>query len=365
MITILPNSLVLLDKDIQLNCEEEIHSTSSLLCHFSSSGFLDFFDREKFLLEIMKIRFMNGKSLYLRFSEEDIDYVHSMIKWVDKRNFPIFFITNRKNSFFPKYVKNMKPELISNVSRSLEEIIRKKKGITVVGDIHGNFSALMSSVNWALSRGNFIVFLGDLIDHGDSNLSVVLSVYNLVLSNNALLILGNHERKFLKYMNSFFHRGNVHVSENNRKTIDEFSNLKFVRKEEFYIKYKCLISKSRTHFYFDNLIFVHGGWSREFDNYENCSYLPKPLEDLALIGEKETSGWKTTFSWKEDIPKNKIVFVGHDTISALKPSIMTNSQGGKLVKMDLGCGNGGFLASCDLSRNEKGEWNIVNFNIHN
>jgi hypothetical protein len=40
------------------------------------------------------------------------------------------------------------------------------KGITIVGDVHGDYDALMDVFAWAKSRNHFVWLLGDIVDYG-------------------------------------------------------------------------------------------------------------------------------------------------------------------------------------------------------
>lgn len=77
--------------------------------------------------------------------------------------------------------------------------------IDVVGDVHGEFEALMSLIT-ALGynekglhpEGRRLVFSGDLVDRGPYSPSVLMFVMNLVASGVAQMVAGNHELNFLK-----------------------------------------------------------------------------------------------------------------------------------------------------------------------
>lgn len=360
MLEINGNSLLIIyDEDIS---PDACKSISEILDIFPSEGFLDSYEREKYTLFYVKNCFLNGKGLFLLYEKKFKYLMEKIISWCFDMKIPVYHVFHgKKPNSFPGTNVNLDKTTFS--ISSVNNFSKTYRGITVIGDVHGNSTALNSAVNWALSRKNFMIFLGDLVDHGNSNLQTVLTVYQLAISGKAILVLGNHDRKLLKYINHYFHRGKVYISENNKKTIKEFESLGFEAKEEFYVKFKALIANSRTHLHIDNLTFVHGGWHPRMDFYIDQNYLPKDLEEIALLGEKNGTGWKTTYDWLSKIPKNRIVFVGHDTVKSLRPEILKNEHGGQLVKMDLGCGQGGFLASCDLIK-KNGLWEIQNFNLH-
>ncbi|KAA6378389.1 MAG: hypothetical protein EZS28_026083, partial [Streblomastix strix] len=80
-----------------------------------------------------------------------------------------------------------------------------KSGLLCIGDIHGNFNALLKVldiVDDILIQNNHtrgkIVFLGDFIDRGDYSLECALLIiaYKLAFPNRIFLIRGNHDSLF-------------------------------------------------------------------------------------------------------------------------------------------------------------------------
>lgn len=87
----------------------------------------------------------------------------------------------------------------------------KSTTIDVVGDVHGEFDALMSllsalgySADGVHPEGRMLVFVGDLVDRGPRSPDVLEYVMKLVLAGNAQMVVGNHELNFLK---SDYHEG--------------------------------------------------------------------------------------------------------------------------------------------------------------
>lgn len=81
------------------------------------------------------------------------------------------------------------------------KIIRKViENVCVIGDIHSSPKQLKEVVALANSRGidNFI-FLGDLLDRGVDPNEVIDVVHDLVVNNKALVLIGNHDMKFIKH----------------------------------------------------------------------------------------------------------------------------------------------------------------------
>ena len=73
--------------------------------------------------------------------------------------------------------------------------------IAIVGDVHGNLSALEKIVDEAIARTDVIVFVGDYINRGSSSADVIEFLVQLGAgSTQATFLRGNHEAAFLRYL---------------------------------------------------------------------------------------------------------------------------------------------------------------------
>jgi hypothetical protein len=77
--------------------------------------------------------------------------------------------------------------------------------IDVIGDIHGEFSALKKLLailgynsEGVHPEGRRLVFIGDLVDRGPDSISVVELVRDLIRNGVAQCVAGNHELNILK-----------------------------------------------------------------------------------------------------------------------------------------------------------------------
>jgi len=79
------------------------------------------------------------------------------------------------------------------------------KKIHVIGDIHGCYTALKTYLNeysdGIIKDDELYVFLGDYIDRGIENPSVLYFLMNIVNKPNVILLEGNHERWIWEYAN--------------------------------------------------------------------------------------------------------------------------------------------------------------------
>ncbi len=72
--------------------------------------------------------------------------------------------------------------------------------LVVIGDVHGCIDEFVELLNTIKADKDRIVFLGDLIDKGPDSLAVIDLAYSISKNNEVLVILGNHEVKFLRYV---------------------------------------------------------------------------------------------------------------------------------------------------------------------
>lgn len=241
------------------------------------------------------------------------------------------------------------------------------KGITVVGDVHGQLEPLLSVISWASKRNSLLVFLGDIIDFGPKSIECIEEVYKLVVRNKAILILGNHERKIYKWVSKYSNKNiKLYLSESNKKTIEQIKKLSPLEKKKWEFKFKALINLSHTHFIFKENIFIHAAFKSEMMEYSSRRILPPDLEKIALFGEvipqqEEESKIKQSYSWIEELPLNYSVFIGHEPKDLFSPVQIKNKRGNTIYFMDTGSGKGGSLSSADLILNN-GQLILQNFN---
>jgi hypothetical protein len=97
----------------------------------------------------------------------------------------------------------------------------------------------------------------------------------------------------------------------------------------------------------NNVTLVHAAvhpslWSDEQDN--------EKIEQYALYGERDQNSngkFKRVHNWIDQVPKNRIVFVGHNFLHNY-PMVKTGNKGGEVVFLDTGSSKGGYLSSADL-----------------
>jgi predicted phosphodiesterase len=222
-------------------------------------------------------------------------------------------------------------------------------GITVVGDIHGNLEAFREAARWAKSRRNFMWLLGDIIDYGAETLATMTSVYHTVMSGEASMILGNHERKIARWLDE---AGSVRLSDGNKVTTQALARLSHDRQQQWIGQFRSLLAHCSLLCTTHDMTFIHGAvhpsfWSKTPDD--------DAVENYALYGESEHKGkrYRRTYRWVDQVPKGQTVIVGHDVMH-IYPLVKTGAKGGQIVFLDTGCGKGGSLSSADLRFSDGG-----------
>jgi serine/threonine protein phosphatase 1 len=221
----------------------------------------------------------------------------------------------------------------------------------VIGDIHGCIVELeLLLQKLVLHPNDTLYFIGDLIDKGPNSLAVVQRAYQLSLKYNVILILGNHEEKFLRYLQ---HKQTNSKALATMKITPDFEllaqNLKIEEidflKQSFYTYYLEPL----------NLILVHGGITKnckvdfKINSPYNSEKRNSELELLTKTRFLDSNGKfvslgsenETTPFWADvyDGSHGKVVF-GHHSFIQNSPSYFPNAIG-----IDNGCVYGGYLTA--------------------
>ena len=260
-----------------------------------------------------------------------------------------------------------------NNNDTLSDLIEKFNGITVIGDIHGSIEGMKSSVNWARSRKNLIVFLGDLIDYGPNSLECIDLAYDILMRGEGVSILGNHEIKIEKYIRLYQknEHHDMNINSGNKATLNLLEELPQKQKEQWMHKFLTVTTHSRNHWIAKNIVISHAGVLPEMFDM-NVRRLPYKSEISRfstyggnnLLVEKDENGKAIRdYTWVNSIPKNKTAIVGHSIRDYYQPKIIYNNNGGTTIFLDTGSGKGGTLSSCDIKYTQE-SFKITNFNKH-
>lgn len=247
-----------------------------------------------------------------------------------------------------------KISILNNIFKiNTQKFTYDKNDIYVVGDVHGNLSALQSCINLANKTNSIIIFLGDILDHGYENIKCFETVYDLCEKNQAICLKSNHERKHYKYSLIDIGAPIINLTTGNLKTFNELKNLSEEEINNFNSRLRRFWNKSYNYYELDNIVFAHAGIPK---NYWNNSMNNKDY-NFFIHGDSEDKTRNN--SWSEFVPKDKIAVVGHTYYNSY-PIIKNNNLNGQTVFLDTGSSKGGQLSVMRLSLN-KGKYEFVNF----
>ena len=223
--------------------------------------------------------------------------------------------------------------------------------IIIVGDIHGCIDELKALINQLeLNPNDRLFFIGDLINKGPDSVGVVQYLYALSKTYSISLIIGNHEEKFLRYLQ---HKQTNSKALATMKITPDFEllaqNLKTDEidflKQSFYTYYLEQL----------NLVLVHGGITKnckvdfKINSPYNSEKRNSELELLTKTRFLDSNGKfvslgtenETTPFWADvyDGSHGKVVF-GHHSFIQNSPSYFPNAIG-----IDNGCVYGGYLTA--------------------
>lgn len=222
-------------------------------------------------------------------------------------------------------------------------------GMLVFGDVHAEYDSYMKAFNYADANNLFFMSLGDLVDRGHSPYEIVSHLSELVKNGRGGLIIGNHDDKFRR----LFLGNKVSLSADAKGTLVD---VRPDRHDNFLKMYYDIMETpmySGVFQKFDDIIIVHAASDKSM--WDDTVSFDKTARARALVGETkgeiDSRGFPVRlYNWIEEIPTGKTVIVGHDrtpifNVPIKEPLVRTNSNGGKAIFMDTGCGKGGFLTA--------------------
>jgi len=226
------------------------------------------------------------------------------------------------------------------------------KGITVVGDLHGDLTAMHKALQWAKARCNFVWMLGDVIDYGVETLATAEAAYHAVMQGDATLIIGNHERKIARWLDQCESgRSHLRLNDGNRVTVAALNRLKPAARKQWIGRFRALLGHATLLQQIGHITLLHAAAHPSLWDEPD----PTLIEQFALYGEADhtTGMFRRVHHWIDAVPDGQMVFVGHDVMAEF-PTIVTGAKGGQVVFLDTGCGIGGHLSTADLRFTERG-----------
>jgi serine/threonine protein phosphatase 1 len=230
----------------------------------------------------------------------------------------------------------------------------------LIGDVHGCIDELRALIGQVCpGPSDRLYFIGDLIDRGPDSAGTVRYVRKLAEKFPLILILGNHEEKFLRFLDHF-RSGNEALKK--MKGVDTFARLAEELDEEeiqflkaSFVNYNIPEEKS---------LLLHGGipGNCRTDLSVNYAYSPglfKAHKGLDLILKTRfldsmgnfvsigSEGADARF-WADSYDGHYgRIFFGHHAQSGERPVSFTNA-----INLDTGCVYGGWLSAAVLEKKE-------------
>ena len=222
----------------------------------------------------------------------------------------------------------------------------------IIGDVHGchqelqtlleklgyRFTDTDSGLQYAHPEGRTAIFVGDLVDRGPGSDVVLEIVMNMIETENALCVIGNHEDKLLRTM-----RGNpTQVSHGLQETLDQLER----RDEAFRDRVSAFLRGLPAHLMLDGekLAVAHAGIT---ENYQGR--FSRRVSAFCMYGETngETDEWglPVRMNWARDYRGQATVVYGHTPVEKAEWFNRT-------INLDTGCVFGGKLSALRYPENE-------------
>jgi len=252
----------------------------------------------------------------------------------------------QKEGFRYVYVLNSFEE-IENVEIVRIPLWNNKKNesgpFDIIGDVHGCYDELcelLVELDYVVDKEKCIaiapanrqaIFLGDLCDRGPHNVEVLRLVMNMVKSNNAYCVVGNHDAKLLRQLQ----KSNVKVSHGLEKTIEQLS----LESEEFISEVKKFLDGLISHYVLDQgkLVVAHAGLKEKYQGRGSGR-----VRSFCLYGdtngETDEYGLPVRLPWANEYRGKAWVVYGHTP--TLDVEVINNT-----VCVDTGCVFGGKLTA--------------------
>jgi len=233
--------------------------------------------------------------------------------------------------------------------------------LIIIGDIHGcirEFEELLEKLN--IVPSDSLYFIGDLIDRGPDSAAVVKRCFEISSQCHVQLILGNHEEKFLRWLN---HLENKTGAKSSMSGTHEFPGLmaSLSDLELAWLKgaYYSLFIKE------EGISLLHGGISNKPDfpfpeNYRYGEHSPKKLKGLDLITKVRYLNHIGNFvSLNEETEADRFwaevydgsfghIFFGHQPFMQETPKEFPHA-----TCLDTGCVFGGWLSAAVIENGNR------------
>ena len=229
----------------------------------------------------------------------------------------------RVPSWTEKYEEHGPFDIIGDIHGCFDELIELLEKLGYIVDING-FTAFHK-------EGRKVIFIGDLCDRGNKIVETLKLAMNMVKSNNALSVIGNHDSKLFRYLKG----SNVQITHGLGDSISQLEN----ESELFIDELKEFLDSLVSHYVLDNgrLVVAHAGMKEKYQGKSS-----KRVRDFALYGdttgESDEYGLPIRLNWAADYRGRAKVIYGHTPTAEV--SSLNNT-----FNIDTGCVFGGKLTA--------------------
>lgn len=212
----------------------------------------------------------------------------------------------------------------------------------VIGDVHGCCDELEellealgyahdTATGWRHPACRRAVFVGDLVDRGPRVADTLRLVMKMAAAGNAICVPGNHDVKFLKFLNG----KNVQLKHGLEQSVEQFES----ESEEFKEEVKKFIDGLISHYVLDNekLVVAHAGMREDYQGRASGR-----VRQFALFGETtgeiDEFGLPVRYNWASEYRGRSMVVYGHTPVP--EPEWINHT-----INIDTGCVFGGKLTA--------------------
>lgn len=233
----------------------------------------------------------------------------------------------------------------------------KKINKYVVGDIHGNYKALMQCLQKCKFdyEHDVLISLGDVVDGFPQSYECVEELLKI---KNLIAIQGNHDYMFLEFLNTGIHgfewkHGSDSTASSyliNLPTQKEVNKrlqtgwISTFKPQDVPITHKNFFESQIPYYIHEDLLFIHGGFNRHYFIKDQLPFWFMWDRDLWMAAVSfDTIGY-SDFKIKDKFTN---IFIGHTMTTKWKldiPMIKYN-----IINLDTGAGAAGKLTIMDIN----------------
>lgn len=212
----------------------------------------------------------------------------------------------------------------------------------IIGDVHGcsgELHELLSVLGYGVGGdatrhappGRLAAFVGDFVDRGPDCPGVLRTVMALVEAGHALAVIGNHDDRFLRWLNGH----DVKLTHGLGQTVEQYA----AESEGLRAETRAFLKRLPSYLWLDDgaLVVAHAGLKEGMLGRNT-----KPVRQFCLYGDTsgklDANGLPERFNWAADYEGDATVVYGHTPVR--EPAWQGNS-----VCIDTGCVFGGRLTA--------------------